>query len=214
MTQIAWVKPEWVDKIRGMDDADILALTDADIAAFDAENKACDVANSKLAKDFSDKIVKLTAEASELLGGAHRVVKAIRKEARQSCPYSYDRTLKNLRDRRAALRERETKKERDNAIDILRQEAVVWLQERGKKLGVDFALGNAIEIADNLAFESEVARLAAMPVLHGFCGDDSCEGCGGWDGKSHRCECGNRRVCWTMGDSHSFKRPCVYAEAY
>jgi hypothetical protein len=24
-----------------------------------------------------------------------------------------------------------------------------------------------------------------------------CEDCAGWDGESHRCECGNRRMCWT-----------------
>ena len=24
--------------------------------------------------------------------------------------------------------------------------------------------------------------------------------CTGWDGKSHRCECGNRRVSWTVED--------------
>ena len=30
-----------------------------------------------------------------------------------------------------------------------------------------------------------------------FNGDDECEDCPGWDGKSPRCECGNRRVYWT-----------------
>lgn len=29
-----------------------------------------------------------------------------------------------------------------------------------------------------------------------FDGDDYCEDCAGWDGESHRCECGNRRMSW------------------
>lgn len=39
----------------------------------------------------------------------------------------------------------------------------------------------------------------------------NCEGpCAGWDGKSRRCECGNRRVLWQLGWDNSF----VYAEAF
>jgi hypothetical protein len=42
-------------------------------------------------------------------------------------------------------------------------------------------------------------------------GDDT--QCGGWDGSSHRCGCGNRRVSWsTMQNSDG--RWSAYAEAY
>jgi uncharacterized protein (DUF1786 family) len=34
--------------------------------------------------------------------------------------------------------------------------------------------------------------------------------CGGWDGVSRRCNCGNRRVTWVLSDDKSY----VYAEAY
>lgn len=38
-------------------------------------------------------------------------------------------------------------------------------------------------------------------------------GCLGWDGKSHRCDCGNRRVYWAIiqHDDGTFS---AYAEAY
>lgn len=35
---------------------------------------------------------------------------------------------------------------------------------------------------------------------------------GGWDGESHRCECGNRRVSWSIDGT--FEKPCVWGEAY
>lgn len=34
--------------------------------------------------------------------------------------------------------------------------------------------------------------------------------CSGWDGDSRRCECGNRRVSWTLSDDCTY----VYGEAY
>lgn len=36
----------------------------------------------------------------------------------------------------------------------------------------------------------------------------NCDDCAGWDGLSRRCNCGNRRVSWTI--DHNFP----YAEAY
>lgn len=34
--------------------------------------------------------------------------------------------------------------------------------------------------------------------------------CSGWDGRSRRCECGNRRVDWVLSSCKTY----VYAEAY
>jgi len=35
--------------------------------------------------------------------------------------------------------------------------------------------------------------------------DDDAMECGGWDGESRRCECGNRRVSWETGQYDSGK---------
>lgn len=40
-----------------------------------------------------------------------------------------------------------------------------------------------------------------------FDGDDYCEDCPGWDGFSHRCECGNRRMDWYDEDGEFYPEP-------
>jgi hypothetical protein len=97
---------------------------------------------------------------------------------------------------------------------VLLAEAVVWLLARGKKLGEDFSGADAIAVANSIAADEEIARLKEQVGLHDFNGQN-CDGpCGGWDGASRRCECGNRRVWWTTGWGHSFQEPYVYGEAY
>jgi hypothetical protein len=45
-------------------------------------------------------------------------------------------------------------------------------------------------------------------------GDQNCdESCGGWDGESRRCECGNRRVAWEFTRSQDGTLT-AHAEAY
>jgi hypothetical protein len=94
------------------------------------------------------------------------------------------------------------------------QEAVQWLLAKGKKLGEDFAIIDAVDHANELAYDEEIARMKASGGFIDFNGKN-CDGpCGGWDMSGHRCDCGNRRVSFTTGYSHSFKQPHVYAEAY
>jgi chromosome segregation ATPase len=40
-----------------------------------------------------------------------------------------------------------------------------------------------------------------------FDGDDNCDDCPGWDGFSHRCECGNRRMDWYDEDGEFYPEP-------
>lgn len=115
------------------------------------------------------------------------------------------------------------KREREAQRDHLTTEAILWIQAEcpDKKLGTDFEVRTAIDYANSIAFWREVNRLRATQEFHPFSGqncgncldDDELE-CRGWDGESHRCECGNRRVNWVEGDGHSFKDPQVVAEAY
>lgn len=94
------------------------------------------------------------------------------------------------------------------------QDAILWLLAKGKVLGTDFTLMNAVDKANEIAYAEEIARLQAVDEWFYFNGQN-CDGpCRGWDGKEHRCDCGNRRVSWTEGFGHSFKQPHVIAEAY
>lgn len=113
-------------------------------------------------------------------------------------------------------KELKAKQEADAAIQ-LQTEAVVWLQGRGKILGSDFTVANALSYANDLAFDDEVAKRTLDALQSGgigFSGEDSCEDCSGWDGQSRRCNCGNRRVSWESGWGHSFKSPHIEAVAY
>ena len=48
--------------------------------------------------------------------------------------------------------------------------------------------------------KDEEAIAKVMPADGEFIPFDGCdeEGCRGWDGKDRRCDCGNRRVYWTV----------------
>ncbi len=57
-------------------------------------------------------------------------------------------------------------------------------------------------------------KLVAEKLASGFYFDfdgQNCDGpCVGWDGQDRRCECGNRRVSWTLSDCKTY----IYAEAW
>lgn len=94
--------------------------------------------------------------------------------------------------------------------------AIQFLIERGKVINSDFIPSTAIEAATNIAYAEEITRLEAEmgDGYIAFNGDDNCEDCRGWDGKDRRCECGNRRVSWSMGYESDFENMYVYAEAW
>jgi hypothetical protein len=97
------------------------------------------------------------------------------------------------------------------------KEAVNWLLERGYELGRDYPnLLAAVSFANDKSLELEIKRVEKETVEAGiyieFAGQN-CDDCVGWDTVDSRCSCGNRRVGWVTGDSHSFKKPEVYAQA-
>lgn len=131
--------------------------------------------------------------------------------------------LDKIESAKKALKDKQDKIDREKAVDLLTTEAITWLISRGKVLGVDFTVSNAISIANSVACDEEIKRLSEGVDYHDFegnncsdCGSDWNDGkqCLGWDGVSRRCECGNRRVSWETSDYHSFKNPHVRAVAY
>ncbi len=93
------------------------------------------------------------------------------------------------------------------------KEAIAWLNERGKVLGVDFISENAIKIANEISFIEECERRDKGDGPIDFDGQN-CDECDGWTPGNRRCDCGNRRVSWSECYGHSFKDPQIYAEAY
>lgn len=96
----------------------------------------------------------------------------------------------------------------------LQNEAVTWLLARGKTIGVDFNVAEAVMVANEIAYHAECKRLIDQGEFIDFNGQN-CDGpCSGWLPGSHRCDCGNRRVDFIQGNFHTFKEPSVTGEAY
>jgi hypothetical protein len=101
--------------------------------------------------------------------------------------------------------ERERKeKERADALKIKTERAVNFLIQRGKVLGRDFSIENAIDVANNIRYNEEVAaktkEMEELGDVIDFVGMN-CDDCPGWNGVDRRCACGNRRVYWESYDS-------------
>lgn len=146
----------------------------------------------------------------------------VRLQQCASRPANLRRDLESMERRTKEAEEVKAKAESEKAEALkraeaarqLENEAVIWLLARGKEIGKDFAVADAVAVANEIAYNEEIERKANADEMYSFGGDDYCEGCSGWDGKSHRCSCGNRRMSWVQGDSHTFKNPYIYAEAY
>jgi len=143
-------------------------------------------------------------------------VAASLKKWQPSSPNRYwpDEIDRKVKEAKEAKQKMERAKIQDATLIVMQGKAVLWLQERRKKLGEDFQVSDAIQIANDISFEEEVAKRRSEGGLISFSGDDNCENCGGWDMASHRCDCGNRRVSWNSGWGHSFLNPYINAEAH
>jgi len=209
---VGYKSPKWY-RIYWKDSA--AEITDEQIEAWRKETTECEDYNRPIFDALFQKRKQCFALFRELWGEDSNQFRYLLRQDVPSAPrfdfrYSVEKPIQEARKKVAA---EARKKAAAVAARSLVAEAIAWLLERGKKLGEDFTAEDAVDTADDIAYEEEVARLQAMDGLHEFCGSDFCEDCGGWDGKSHRCECGNRRVYWTQGCGHSFKEPYVYAEA-
>jgi len=190
------------------------ARTNADRASyFMAElKKVYDAANAEMPRPWC--ATKKQRTKADAWGGIYdRLLAALR--APREIEYEMERmevAKRQAEDAKAkAARDAEEKRKASAEVD----DAITWLQSRGKVIGTDFSNANAIAVANDIAADEEIERVRPGDgEWTEFAGDDNCEDCRGWDGKERRCDCGRRRVSWSTGDGHSFKHPFVYAEAF
>lgn len=195
--------------------------TDAQIAEWRAACPSLDAEYEAAVRERIDAIKTIRDLTYEVFGQTSKEGKYIGKWRLPMYHDKPSRRLENLEADVRRYREADTQKAKKAAEDAERQafaaRAVLWLAERGKMPGKDYT-GDAIEYANGIAYDEEVARrkaeLSASGGLVPFDGDDNCEDCGGWDGEERRCECGNRRVDWVASWGHSFEHPSVNGEAY
>lgn len=110
-------------------------------------------------------------------------------------------------------------------MQIIISEAIEWLSNRNKRIDVDFTYEDALKTANQLAFiekvnevKEDMERFIEMGITDGFTifhGNKNCRAsCRGWDGKSDRCDCGDRRVSWEYDYTNDyFKSPTCFGIA-
>ena len=132
-------------------------------------------------------------------------------------PYikSFNDVKRMVFDARKKEQKRLNEIEFEQKNNVLVEKAVNYLIEDGLKLGINFTIDEAISRANDISFIKEVSKVQHSDTYISFNGDDSCENCNGWDGISHRCDCGNRRVIWEFDtDIDFFLNPYIYGQAY
>jgi hypothetical protein len=197
-------------------------ITDEDAEDLRAEAIQTREHNASLYESAKAEHQALYAEVIRLYGKDSNPAKYI---AKQTPEFQYqdwserdleDQLIKYIPTAQRILALRATEAERKAERDIVLQNAIAFLQVRGRHIVTDFTLDNAVTRADCIAYDEEVARRLAELAggWFSFDGDDGCETCNGWDGTSPRCECGNRRLYWSASDGHSFQNPSIHPQTF
>jgi hypothetical protein len=143
-----------------------------------------------------------------------RLLTASRSEANVKSTYEHrERMVKEKEEKEKA---EAFKKEQEAKQSELLNQSIAYCLENGRTFGDGLSVENAIQVANDIAFQKEVARKEAE-IGEGYISFDgqNCEDeCAGWNPQHHRCQCGNRRVSWTEGWSSDFRNMDIYAEAY
>lgn len=194
---------------------DFASLSEERIQAMKAEGEEVYAHNQSVTRQRAEAYNQATALLRQALPRDYATISKYLKRYGFHTPSNpWEWLSRRIEEAKKKAEQERAIKVREEQAEALQGRAILWLQAKGKKLGEDFQVSNAIEVANGIAFEEEVAKRQAEGGLHSFSGEDSCENCGGWDGVSRRCECGNRRVSWESGWGHSFENPYIHAEAY
>ena len=196
--------------------SDLLSITKDMLDTWKKETEECDKFNENLYSQAIEKLLDMIETATEIWGKQSNVVKYL-KNQRIEKPrlYEFEYLKKRIEDARKLQENKERSLEIENTKRELIEKAIVFLTGRDMKLIEDFNIENAIRTANTIAFDEEVEKSKKEMGYIRFVGDSNCENCRGWDGVSHRCDCGNRRVSWVADfDDDFFIDPIIYAEAY
>ena len=191
-------------------------ITDEIIQAWEKETKECEEFNKELRNSLQVKHKQCLEIAKEIWGESSKEYKYLHDKSAPWTPsFSFQLDVKNkikkYIDEQARLK---MEQEQQKTIENMTIQATLYLTQRNIKIEPDWDAKTIIGKADTIAFDEKVAELQKDGGPFEFSGSDNCEGCSGWDGESHRCNCGNRRVDWVKGYGFSFLNPEVYAEAY
>jgi hypothetical protein len=200
-------------------------LSDEELAPIYDKFEAITADNLKIYREVSEEWTNATKLASDCFGENSNVHKYLKNHRIPSIPFQDLWRVKNsvadwrraeaqrLQDQKQAERELQRAEEQER----LTNEAIVYLQNKSFKLGTDFSISNAFEMANEIAHD-DLVKTTVEAIKNGgdyveleyyICEGD---GCKGWDGDSNRCDCGNRRLNWSY--EGNFKEPWIRPEAH
>jgi hypothetical protein len=193
----------------------------------DEEQKILDENSVKqtIAKAWLDKLEALRIEGNSLFPARTYGVTKAKQEKNKQLAAIVERAEEQYRlwkrslDRMEYIRKESKKKElleekqkQKSEKDLLAKQkvdrAIAFLLENGKKIIEDFTIESAIEVANEVKMEILTTQQSKGDASI----DCPCDECSSWDGESRRCDCGNRRICWSS--SGDFENMYVYAEAF
>ena len=172
----------------------------------------------KANKEFPGRTFGLSKAKLEKLKTPNEVVERLYSASR-----SYYTTKSTYETRERMAKEKE---EKEKQAEILKQrevekqnvanEAIAYCLANGRTFGDGLSIETAIQIANDIAFNKEVAKREAEigDDFIDFRGQNCEDECAGWNPQDRRCQCGNRRVSWNDGGWCDFRNMSIYAEAY
>jgi len=195
-------------------DGELLKITPEQLNDLKTLYESVNAHNKQVRHELANKYKSLVLLANEIWGNTSKEYRYLSKAGAPWCPYriEFEELTRRIEDARKKVLLAEQTKNANSAAIKVRDEAIAFLLERGKKFGQDFTSESAFYDAREVKFEELKAAATKDEKWHSFNGQN-CDGpCKGWDGLSRRCECGNRRVDWTSeGD---FSDMYIYGEAY
>ena len=193
-----------------------LALTQSELDEIKADCEKLDKENDAEYQTAATKNNELVKELKQIHSGNSLLVKYLEKNAVVKKNWfknigSYENLIRDIKN----LKEEQERAKMVAKVEHARkdqvQRAVIFLNNKSLKLGEDFNLDDAVAQANNIRFEELKAEAIANGGVDDFNGMNCDTDCG-WDGVSHQCNCGNRRVDWSWdGD---FDNMYIYGEAY
>lgn len=184
--------------------------------------RKCDEHNANAVAKRQAMLTQFLELGNALFSGHSNVIKYLKNNAYKgyTCPYSS--CVDILENQRRRDEEEKAKKdmvarELESSLELARkaERAKIYIKSRQPNYeltGQEYD-GTLVDIANNFVVQDKIK--AAVDAGNVYVDDHICE-CESWDGESHRCNCGNRRMHWES-DGIDFEHPdqgYVYSQAH
>ena len=132
-------------------------LIEDDIKKFKDEEKEIKDSNKKLMKEYTEKLKKVKEATVEIFGEYHKATKYMRQQhVPEPIWFSVDRIEERWKTLQKSREETIKEEKRKQNEKEWTEKAIIWLDAKGKKLGRDFKIDEALELANTIAFQEAI----------------------------------------------------------